>query len=119
MTNRSKQKGTDFESLIRDYLKEAWSDIVERMPLSGTDDRGDISNFRVGGNSQHKIAIECKNVRSLSLAGWVKEAQDEAVNYGAVAGIVVHKRERKGQAGDQYLTMTLSDFLTILHAAAS
>lgn len=118
MTNRSKQKGTDFESLIRDYLKVAWSDIVERMPLSGTDDRGDISNFRVG-NSQHKIAIECKNVRILDLAGWLREAQEEAVNYGAVAGVVCHKRKGKGQADDQYLTMTLSDFLTILHAAAS
>lgn len=118
MTNRSKQKGTDFESLIRDYLKVEWSDIVERMTLSGNDDKGDISNFRVG-SGQHKIAIECKNVRSLSLAGWVKEAQDEAEHYGAVAGIVVHKRERKGQAADQYVTLTLSDFLTILHASAS
>lgn len=119
MTNRSKQKGTDFESLIRDYLKVEWSDIIERMTLSGSDDRGDISNFRVGGSSQHKIAIECKNVGSLSLAGWVKEAQEEAENYGAVAGVVCHKRKGKGQGGDQYVTMTLSDFLTILHAAAS
>lgn len=118
MTNRSKQKGTDFESLIRDYLKEEWSDIVERMTLSGTDDRGDISNFRVG-DGQHKIAIECKNVNSLSLSEWVKEAQTEAEHYGAVAGIVVHKRKGKGQGGDQYVTLVLSDLLTILHAAAS
>lgn len=118
MTNRSKAKGTDFESLIRDYLKVEWSDIIERMPLAGNDDRGDISNFRIGG-SQHKVAIECKNVRSTSLAEWVKEAQEEAENYGAVAGIVCHKRKGKGQAGDQYVTLTLSDLLTILHAAAS
>jgi hypothetical protein len=119
VVNRSKAKGTDFESLIRDYLKVEWSDIIERMPLSGNEDRGDISNFRVGSRSQHKVAFELKNCKTMSLAGWVQEAQDEAENYEAVAGVVCHKRKMKGQAGDQYLTMTLSDFLTILHAAAS
>lgn len=119
MTNRSKQKGTDFESLIRDYLKDEWSEIIERLTLSGKDDKGDISNFRVGGKSQYKIAIECKNVASMSLGTWIAEAQTEATNYDAVAGIVIHKRRGKGQAGDQYVTLTLSDLLTILHAAAS
>lgn len=119
MTNRSKQKGTSFESLIRDYLKEEWSDIIERMPLSGNEDRGDISNFRVGSKGQHLIACELKNRAQLSLAQWVKEAQEEAKNYGAVAGVTVFKRKGKGAAADQYVVVTLSDLLTILHAAAS
>lgn len=117
--NRSKQKGTAFESLIRDYLQEEWSEIVERMPLSGGEDRGDIANFRIGANSQHKLAVELKNCKTMSLGAWIAEAHDEARHYDAVAGIVCHKRRGKGQAGEQYLTMTLSDFLTILHAAAS
>lgn len=89
------------------------------MPLSGNADRGDISNFRIGSKQQHLVALELKNVRSTSLGEWVKEAQAEADNYQAVAGIVVHKRKGKGAAGDQYVTLTLDDFLTILHAAAS
>lgn len=119
MTNRSKQKGTAFESLIRDYLQVEWSEIVERMPLSGSEDRGDISNFRVGAKSQHLIACELKNRAQLSLSQWVKEAQEEAKNYGAIAGVTIFKRKGKGTAADQFVVATLEDFLTILHAAAS
>lgn len=119
MTNRSKQKGTAFESLVRDYLQQAWSPIVERMPLSGNADRGDLSNFRVGTKQQHLIAFELKNRTQMSLSQWVREAQEEAMNYDAVAGVVCHKRKGKGAAGEQFVTMTLEDFLTILHAAAS
>lgn len=119
LTNRSKQRGTGFESLIRDFLQEAWSPIIERMPLSGSADRGDLSNFRVGGKQQYLIAWELKNRTRMSLSEWVREAQAEAKNYGAVAGVACHKRKGKGAAAEQFVTMTLEDFLAILHAAAS
>jgi hypothetical protein len=118
MTNRSKQKGTSFETLIRDYLKEQWSDDIERLPLSGEKDRGDIANFRVGAN-RRLVALELKNRTQVSLSQWVKEAQEEAINYGAVAGVVIHKRKGKGAAEDQFVTMTVREFLDIIHAAAS
>jgi hypothetical protein len=118
LTNRSKQKGTAFESLIRDYLKQEWSDDIERLPLSGEKDRGDIANFRVG-SGRRLVALELKNRSQLSLSQWVTEAQEEAKNYDAVAGVAIFKRKGKGQAGDQFVVATLSDFLTILHAAAS
>ncbi|MBF4194587.1 hypothetical protein [Mycolicibacterium phlei] len=119
MTNRNKAKGTQFESLVRDYMKEEWSPLIERMPLSGNADRGDIANFRIGQNGQHLVALELKNRTNMSLSEWVREAQDEAKNYGAVAGAVIHKRKGKASAADQFVTTTLSDFLTILHAAAT
>ncbi|OMC55426.1 hypothetical protein A5747_13640 [Mycobacterium sp. IS-836] len=114
MANRSKQKGTAYESLIRDYLKQEWSPDIDRLPLSGTQDRGDIANFRIG---EHLLAIECKNHNRLDLGTWTFEAQREAANYGALAGVVIHKRKGKGQPGDQYVTLTLRDFLDIIHAA--
>lgn len=116
--NRSKQKGTQYESLIRDYLKEHWNPDIERMPLSGGKDRGDIAGFRVG-EGRHLIAWELKNRTQMSLSEWIREAQEEAENYGAVAGIVVHKRKGKGLAGDQYVTLTLDDFLNVVTAAGS
>jgi hypothetical protein len=118
LSNRSKQKGTAFETLIRDHLKEQWSDDIERLPLSGEKDRGDIANFRVG-TGRHLVALELKNRTQISLSQWVREAQEEAENYNAIAGAVVCKRKGKAAAGEQFIVATLSDFLTILKAAAS
>lgn len=118
MVNRSKQKGTAQESLIRDYLKTVWNPDIERMPLSGGKDRGDIAGFRVGAG-RHLIAFEIKNRTQVSLSEWIKEAQQEAENYGAVAGVACFKRKGKAAAGDQYVLATLSDFIAILRAAAS
>ena len=41
----------------------------------------------------------------------------ERGNDDAVAGIVVHKRHGKGQPGEQWVTMTLADFASILTGA--
>lgn len=114
LPNRSKAKGTAFESLVRDYLKDEWSSDVDRLTLSGASDRGDLGGFRVG---DRLVAVECKNHTAMSLASWVGEAQREAENYRAVAGIVIHKRKGKGRAADQYVTLTLRDFLDILRTA--
>lgn len=116
MANRSKQRGTAFETLIKTYLQEQWSPDIDRLPLSGAFDRGDIGNFRVGG---HLVALELKNHSRLDLGTWIAEAQKEATHYGALAGAVIHKRRGKGQAGDQYVTLVLRDLLDVLHAASS
>lgn len=112
MTNRAKQKGTWFESLIRDYLIVNWDDRIVRVPSAGSNDQGDLANFRVAG--VHKVAIECKDHRKMELGVWLTEAEKERANLGGVAGIVVHKRPGKGRAGDQYVTMTLHTLITLL-----
>lgn len=116
MANRNKARGTSFESLIATYLNEEWDRNIERLPLSGSSDRGDISNFRVGGRL---VALECKAAKRTELSAWITEAEVEASNYGAVAGAVIHKRVRKGKAEDQFITFTVGSFLDVLHAAAS
>jgi hypothetical protein len=114
VANRSKARGTSFESLIRDYLQHEWSPDIDRLPLSGRTDRGDIGNFRVGGRL---VAVECKRHSRMDLGTWVFEAQREAEAYGAFVGVVVHKRRGKGRAGDQYVTLTLEDFVAVLAVA--
>lgn len=110
--NRSKQRGTAFERLIADALAEAFhDDRIDRAPLRGNLDRGDISGVR---SPFGKVAVEVKNVARLDLAGWVQEAEVERGNLDAIAGVVIHKRRGKGQALDQYVTLTVRDFVALL-----
>jgi hypothetical protein len=110
VVSKNKQKGTAFERSIADALALHLDDRIDRAPLRGTKDRGDIANVR---SPFGKVAIECKHVARLDLAGWVAEAEVERGNLDGIAGAVVHKRRGKGDALDQYVTMTLRDFLAL------
>lgn len=111
----AKKAGTAFETLVVGYLRNVLHDErIERRAKSGAKDRGDISGLvHMGG----RIVVECKNTTRTNLAGWATEAEVERGNDDAVAGIVVHKRHGKGQPGDQWVTMTLADFASILTGA--
>lgn len=112
--SRSKQKGTSFETLIVRHLAEALNDDrIERRALTGGLDRGDIAGVRFAG---HKLALECKNTTRLNLPAWITEAHQEAINDGALAGLIIHKRHGKGQAGDQWVTCTVDDLITLILA---
>lgn len=113
--NASKQKGTAFERLIADGFSAAFDDDrIDRAPMRGTKDRGDIGGVR---SPFGKVAVECKSVARLDLAGWVGEAEVERGNLDAIAGVVVHKRRGKGRALDQYVTMTVRDLVALLGGA--
>jgi len=115
--NRNKQRGTAFERLIADGLAHALDDDrIDRAPLRGNADRGDIAGVR---SPFGKVAIEVKNVSRLDLAGWVDESQVEKGNADAIAGIVIAKRRGKGQALDQYVVMTVRDLVALLGGDAS
>lgn len=105
MVNRAKQKGTSYESLLVTYLESLGYD-AERQVLHGQKDEGDI-RVRNGARS---FNIEAKNCRTMSLGVWVEEAGVEAGHAGRPC-VVVHKRIGKGQGGDQFVSMRLSDFL--------
>lgn len=109
--SKQRQKGTSFERLIADGLAGALDDDrIDRSPLHGSGDRGDIANLR---SPFGKIAVECKNVAKMNLSGWVDEADVERGNADAIAGVVVHKRVRHGKFLDQYVSMTMRDFLAL------
>ena len=109
MTNPQKEKGSRYEREIVDYLRTAGYR-VDRTRAGWTDDRGDIHGIP-------GFTIECKNHRSLDLAGWVDELLVECGNAGTDLGAVVHKRRGTSQAGQSYATLPLWMLVQLLKRA--
>lgn len=107
----AKAAGSRFERLVADYLAEHVSEFVDRRVKTGAADKGDVGGVRAHGQ---RVTVECKDVAKLNLGGWVTEAETERVNDDALAGVVVHKRRGKGNAGAQYVTLTLDDLVGLL-----
>ncbi|WP_291280029.1 hypothetical protein [Galactobacter sp.] len=100
--------------MVADYLAaELNNEHIDRQVKTGAADRGDVRGVTIAG---HKLAIECKDVHTLALPAWTREAQAEAANLGAVAGVVVHKRRGTQNPGDQWVSMTLADLAKIIRS---
>jgi hypothetical protein len=97
--------------MIADYLKANGFPFADRRVRNGAKDRGDIGG--VGVHDQ-RLVFEAKNTTRISLGSWAAEAETERLNDEALAGIIIHKRHGKGQAGDQWATLTLADLVAIL-----
>lgn len=109
----AKAAGARFERLVSDYLRDRLdSPEIDRLVKTGTKDRGDVGNVR--DSHDRLIAVECKNTHRLDLPAWTREAAQEAENYGAHVGVVVHKRHGIGTPGDQWVTLTLDDLIHLI-----
>lgn len=76
--NASKQKGTAFESAVRDYLRWALNDPkIDRAVLHGTDDIGDITGVK---SRRIPVVIECKSRKQPQAYEALSEAEREAKN---------------------------------------
>lgn len=107
--------GARFERLIANYLDDRLEGChIDRQVRTGAADSGDLYGVACHGR---QIAVECKNVTKMGLPQWVREAHTEAMNVGALTGIVIHKRHGNAKAGDQWVTMTVTDLVTILNHA--
>lgn len=109
MTNPQKIKGSSFERLIVNYLRDHGFG-VDRTRAGWSDDKGDI----------HGIAgftWECKNHKSMNLSGWISELLVECANAGTDLGAVVHKKRGVGNAEDQYATLPLWMLVRLLKEA--
>lgn len=115
--NRSARKaGASFERLIADYLNDEYQPGIDRMIKKGINDEGDISGVTVK-NGEHRVAIECKSPggnRPYSWPQYVREAEQEAENLGAVVGVVAAKRHGTTVPGDQWIMMTVDSFITLM-----
>ena len=111
MTAYHRRKGSSFERLIADYLKAHGFPFADRRVKNGAKDKGDIGGVHAHGKG---LVLEAKNTTRISLGTWAAEAEQERVNDEALAGVIVHKRHGKGQAGDQWVTLTLADLVAIL-----
>lgn len=99
------------ERLVADGFATALNDDrIDRAPLRGAADRGDISGLV---SPFGKVAVEVKNTKRLELSEWIKEAETERGNLDAIAGIVIHKRRGKSAFEDQYVTMSVRDLLAL------
>lgn len=118
--SKAKQKGTAFESAIVEYLQNQLCDeTIERRALSGTCDRGDISGVIFCGR---RMVLECKNEKQMRLADYVREAETEADNDGALYYAVIHKKRGVGIStaqtiGQQYVTMPLHMLTNMIYDA--
>ena len=109
----AKAAGARFERLIADHLNDRlYSLNVDRQVKTGVHDSGDIAGVHLAGK---RIAIECKNVTRMDLPKWTREAHAEAGNIGGAAGVVIHKRHGNGKPEDQWVTMTVTDLVTIVN----
>lgn len=109
----AKAAGSRFERLIADYLNDRLYGLnVDRQVKTGARDAGDIAGVHLAGK---RIAIECKNVTRMDLPKWTREAHTEAGNIGAAVGVVVHKRHGNGRPEDQWVTMTVTDLVTVVN----
>jgi hypothetical protein len=106
----SKAKGTAWESAIVAYLKDSGWVHVERRTLNGNKDRGDIAGIP-------GIVIEAKSVKTITLGSFVDEANVEAANDDAAAGVAWIKRRGKTSAGHGYVVMDGGTFTQLLKAA--
>lgn len=108
----AKKAGTAFETLIAGYLADHVDDRIERRTKNGSKDRGDIGGLRHMGQ---RVVVEVKDTSRINLAGWASEAETERGNDDAGVAIVAHKRHGKGRPEDQWITMTLGDFVALLN----
>lgn len=108
----AKSAGTRMETLVADYLAKHVDDRIERRTKNGNKDRGDIGGLRHMGQ---RVVVEVKDTSRINLAGWASEAETERGNDDAGVAIVAHKRHGKGRPEDQWITMTLGDFVALLN----
>lgn len=109
MTNRSKQKGTAFESAVVAYFNEHGFPHVERRALAGNVDRGDLAGIP-------GVVIECKATKDAAIGEHMREAETERQNAQADIGAVVWKRRQK-PVGDAAVILPLAQFVTLLQEA--
>lgn len=108
--NKSKIKGTSWESEIVRYLRECGVPSAERRALHGNHDRGDLAGIP-------GVVVEAKNAARLDLAGWLDEAEIEQRNDHADLGVVWFKRRGRTSAGRGYVLMSGDAFVGLLIAA--
>lgn len=108
----ARSAGTAAETAVAKHLAgQLDDDRIERRTRNGAKDRGDVGGIRVHGQ---RLVVEVKDCAKTDLAGWVREAQTEAGNDDALAGVVVHKRRGTTDVGRWYVTCTVSELVALI-----
>ena len=118
MSNPSKQKGTAFETLVKEYLCSWGFQSVHRTALSGGYDTGDINGI-VHADNDRQVAIQCKNQKKFNLSGWLDDTVKLAERLDEAVPVLVVKRPGRGAKSldDTYAVMRLCDLVCLLQDA--
>ena len=113
----SKRKGAQYQSDVRNLIRDTFLLDVEILELSGTEDEGDLV-IRLPRSGKYVI-VEAKNEAKIDLPGYLREARAEAANYakhrpavreGQTLPVSFVKSRGKGVA-ESYAVMRADDFL--------
>lgn len=117
MANPSKKKGTAFEVMVRDFMRERLHDPrIDRRALNGSNDMGDLYNIVAHGAQG---IVECKNYSGTTPRHLLEEwqAQTEAERYNADADFALLVVHRQGigakRLGETPAYVTLQSLLTM------
>ena len=108
--NRSKRKGTVWESRVVEHLRGSGWPNAERRAQTGAADQGDIAGV-LG------VVVEAKAHATWHPSAWLRELDAEVVNAGADVGVVWAKVAGKSAAQDGVILMRPGQFLALLRAA--
>lgn len=111
----AKAAGTSHETrMARWFAQRLRNEDIDRLPRKGANDIGDIGPVR--DSYGRKVAVEAKDYggRLEGYTGWLREAEAEAANYGAVAGVVIAKRRGTTDPAQQTVIMTAETFAILI-----
>lgn len=111
--SKSKDKGTAFETAVVRYLRDRLGDDeIDRMPLRGSRDEGDIRGLKLRGMS---VCVEVKNHKQLRLHEWMGQLIDEQGNMDADLGMIIAHRDGCGDKhiGESWCVTTLDDVIAL------
>jgi hypothetical protein len=106
------QKGTFLETASVNWLREHGWPWARRIVKEGAKDKGDVT---LGDGIP--VTIECKNEKSLNIAGGQKELAVEMANNGHKWGFALHKKRGTTDVGKYYAVLPVEVLLDILDVA--
>jgi hypothetical protein len=110
MTNRSRDRGTAWETAVVRFLQASGWPLAERRARRGIRDAGDVAG--IAG-----VCLEVKAEKRIALAEYLNETLIEQANADAAVAACWIKRPRKGSPGDAYVLMSGAQFIELLKAA--
>lgn len=94
MVNPAKKKGTSLETWTVRYLAWALQDTrIDRMPLHGNADQGDLIGVRFCGEP---VCVECKDTKQPNYRKHWRELLVEMANMDTPYGVLVQHRKGVG-----------------------
>jgi hypothetical protein len=105
-------KGTFLETASVNWLRSHGWQWARRIVKEGAKDKGDVT---LGDGIP--VTIECKNEKSLNIAGGQKELAVEMANNGHKWGFALHKKRGTTDVGKYYAVLPVEVLMDILDVA--